>query len=126
MQIRNGSRTVIKSTVDSKYIMLVENGICEVPGGGLEVTENPTEAAIREVYEETTLDLLPEELTFIDKITYRCKLLPDMYFSGYLFKAVVNFKFEDVKTEYPGILLVVSKEVLLAHVQYLQCFAGKI
>ncbi len=40
----------------------------DVPGGHLQVGETPKEAALREVKEETNLNLREEDLDFIDKI----------------------------------------------------------
>ena len=40
----------------------------DVPGGHLQVGETPKEAAVREVKEETNLNLREEDLDFIEKI----------------------------------------------------------
>lgn len=64
------------------------DGRCDIPKGGIEENENPIDAALRETYEETNLDLKNETLIEIGLVSYQPK--KDLF----LFKC--NYEIEDL------------------------------
>jgi 8-oxo-dGTP pyrophosphatase MutT (NUDIX family) len=66
--IRNSTRTRILVINDNKLLVTkdwIGNGKWDLPGGGLHKNEDPKTGALRELKEETGLEVLPKDLEYI-------------------------------------------------------------
>lgn len=64
-----------------------QGGKWGVPAGKIDPGENPNEALIREIREETGIELTNESLNFLNKVFVR---YPDYDFVYYMYKASLN------------------------------------
>src|SRR5271154_162106 len=75
IQIKEWSSVILKDLDNqywvSKRIGNENDGLIQCPGGKLEQNETPREGALRELYEETSLECTNQELEFIRTNVYR-------------------------------------------------------
>lgn len=86
-----------------------------IPGGKLEKTETPLEAAIRETLEETTFDISQQQITYLGKVYLRD---PDFDYVYHMVKSTFQEHPSSVKisfSEHKGFTWVTPSDALKMH-----------
>ena len=112
--INNNKVVVIKYKSGNK-----KEGYYDIPGGKIEEGENPEEAAIREMKEETGLIVTNLKLKGKMKIEYPKKIFELLIFIAYEFEGRVQ-EFEENTSEWIEINELLNKEKKLSNIMLLE------
>jgi 8-oxo-dGTP diphosphatase len=80
----NNKLLMLKNNNDNKF----QNHVWGVPGGKLEANEKPSEAAQREIFEETNLSIPVTNLNFIMQLFVRVK--PNFDYELHVYRTILN------------------------------------